>query len=576
MKDEHDGRPATELRVAEVERLLEERESLIHNLEVHQAELEAQNRELREAQQLLEESRARYADLYDFAPVAYCTLDPAGCITEINLTGAAMLGTPRSRVIGKPFAVFVARDDRAAFRTHLNDWLSSSRSQTHVELTLARSTGQPIVIQMVSSTAVDRTGKVVACRSAFTDISERKRAEAALRFAVRMRQEFLALVSHELRNPLNVIQLGVRVLQASPNATGLRGVDSIGHAATQMTRMLSDLLDLSGMDAGHLSMDRKMERIDELLSAIIVSATSAADKKSVTLRAIDSPYLVAYCDRDRVLQVLTNLVGNALKFTSAGGEVCIQAQRKQDEIEIAVRDTGPGMSKLQLDHIFDPYWQVAKTAKQGTGLGLSIAKGIVEFHGGRIWVESELGRGSTFFFTLPLAPTQQPAPDADHPRPQSHAGPLSGGFPVVKEPTEQRPGATGNETILIVDDELETGKLLTELLHAEGYEVATAADGAEALAYLHNAARLPFVILLDLVMPNVDGWQFLEERASDARLADIPVVLISGQVDARETARSLGLASWIEKPIGLANLLKTLAPIRQHSPGGDHRVRHDA
>src|SRR6185437_9604416 len=124
-------------------RLLDDRDRLIHDLEVHQAELEAQNHQLREAQHLIEESRARYSDLYDFAPVAYCTLDPAGCITEINLTGAAMLGTPRGRVIGKPFAVFVSQADRAAFRTHLQTRLASPEGQAVVEVTLAVPGPQP-------------------------------------------------------------------------------------------------------------------------------------------------------------------------------------------------------------------------------------------------------------------------------------------------------------------------------------------------------------------------------------------------------------------------------------------------
>ena len=198
-------------RVAQVERLLEERERLIHDLEVHQVELEVQNQQLREAQHLLEESRARYSDLYDFAPVSYCTLDPAGCIVEINLTGAAMLGTPRGHVIGKPFAVYVAEADRTAFRTHLQRRLSSTHGEDKLEFTLAGPAKPPVVIGMVSAVALDQTGTIVGCRSAFTDISERKRAEESLRVAVRMREDFLAIVSHDLRNPLNSIMLGSAV-----------------------------------------------------------------------------------------------------------------------------------------------------------------------------------------------------------------------------------------------------------------------------------------------------------------------------------------------------------------------------
>ena len=558
---------ATSARVAQVERLLEERDRLIYDLAVHQTELEAQNQQLREAQNLLEESRARYSDLYDFAPVAYCTFDPDGCIAEINLTGAAMLGVPRGRVIGKPFAVYVSEADRTAFRTHVHRRLSAPQGNALVELTLVGAAQPPVVIQMVSVVATDRTGTIVGCRSAFTDITEQKRAEESLRLAVRVREEFLAIVSHDLRNPLNSIMLGSEVLQMSPalDAQSRGKVNLINDAAIRMSRMLSDLLDLSSMDAGYLSMERKLESVDELLSTTVETATPGAAAKSIRLEtAIDEPHLVAYCDRDRVLQVLTNLIGNAIKFTRRGGSICLEARRTFDEIELSVRDSGAGIAKSQLDHIFDPYWQAAKTAKLGTGLGLSIARGIVEFHGGKIWAESIVDRGSCFFFTLPSQPTPDLRPSVNKLRRRSESGPLSGSYPVVTRPadgpwTEQGP-------ILIVDDEPDMRLLLTDLLRAEGYDVATAADGAKAFEYLRSATILPSLILLDLVMPNVDGWQFIEERTHDPRLAGIPVVLISGQAAARETARSLGLAGYIEKPISVARLREVLARIRGRTP----------
>jgi PAS domain S-box-containing protein len=555
-------------RVAQVERLLEERERLIHDLEVHQVELEVQNQQLREAQHLLEESRARYSDLYDFAPVSYCTLDPAGCIVEINLTGAAMLGTPRGHVIGKPFAVYVAEADRTAFRTHLQRRLSSTHGEDKLEFTLAGPAKPPVVIGMVSAVALDQTGTIVGCRSAFTDISERKRAEESLRVAVRMREDFLAIVSHDLRNPLNSIMLGSAVLKKSPtlDARSLSHVDIIGRAATRMDRMLSDLLDLSSMDAGHLSMERGAERVESLLSVIVENTGPAANAKSIRLEtALDDPQLVAYCDRDRILQVLMNLVGNAIKFSRVGACVRIEAKRTLGAVELSVHDSSVGIAKAQLDHIFDPYWQGAKTAKLGTGLGLSIARGIIEFHGGRIWVESVVDRGSSFYFTLPSAPIQRANVEEWKPRLRRKSGPLSGNYPVVDESVPLTP-AERRRPILIVDDEADVHDLLTDLLRAEGYDVVTASDGAEALEYLRAAPVLPGMILLDLVMPNMDGWEFLEQRSHDPRLAGIPIVLISGQTSARETARALGLASFVEKPIVAARLREVLTRMHEDAP----------
>lgn len=539
----------------------DERDRLIHDLEVHQAELEAQNQQLREAHHQLEESRARYSDLYDFAPVAYCTFDRTGLVSEINLTGAAMLGTQRSRVIGKPFSVYVSEPDRAAFRSHLQRRLASPQGPEVVQLTLANSAKHPIVVQMVSAVARNHGGAIVSCRSTFTDITEQKRAEEALRLAVHMREEFLAIVSHDLRNPLNSVLLGSEMLQgARLDAASLGRVDLIHNAAQRMGRMLSDLLDLSSMDAGHLSMERKPESVDALLAATVEAASTSAATKSIQLDTVaDESRMVAYCDRDRVLQVLTNLVGNAIKFSGNHARIRIEARRIRDEIEFAVRDSGVGIAKSQLDHIFDAYWQAPKTATLGTGLGLSIARGIVEFHDGRIWAESVLGRGSCFLFTLPATPNIEWTQETNAKRERRKSGPLSGSHPIVKPPAEVSPSKRG--PILIVDDEQDVHTLLTDVLRGEGYEVAAVSDGAEALDYLRAATTLPCLILLDLVMPRVDGWQFIEERSHDPRLARIPVVLISGQVAARETARSLGLASYIEKPIEVAALREMLARI---------------
>jgi PAS domain S-box-containing protein len=546
----------------------DERDRLIHDLEVHQAELEAQNQQLREAQHQLEESRARYSDLYDFAPVAYCTFDAAGCISEINLTGAAMLGTQRSRVIGKPFAVYVSPHDRAAFRMHLQRRLQVPQGPAVVELTLASAAKQPIVVQMVSVVARDHDGASVSCRSTFTDITEQKRAEAALHLAVHMREEFLAIVSHDLRNPLNSILLGTEILQGAnkldPTSSGK--VTLIHNAATRMSRMLSDLLDLSSMDAGHLSIERKPESVDALLAAAVEAASSSAAQREIRLETIiDEPGLVAYCDRNRILQVLLNLVGNAIKFSRRTSRVCLEARRQLDEIEISVRDFGDGISASQLEHIFDPYWQAPNTAKLGTGLGLSIARGIVEFHHGQLRVESVVGRGSCFIFTLPGTPNRELARPATPRRERRGSGPLSGGHPIVRPAIEASPPAERGP-ILIVDDERDVHMLLAEVLRGDGYEVATATDGAEALVYLRAATKLPCLILLDLVMPNVDGWQFLEQRADEPRLAEIPVVLISGQVAARETARALGLAGNMEKPIGVAPVREMLERLFAGAP----------
>jgi len=541
--------------------LTQERDRLIYDLEVHQTELEVQNRQLRDTQQLLEDSRTRYSDLYDFAPIAYCTLDLSGSIVEINLAGAALLEMPRGQLIGKPFPVFVSQAERAAFRHYWSQRRSVSNEQTAFELTLRTSSKSPTTIQMINAPALDRERTVVGYRTVLTDITELKRAENALRLAVRMREDFLAVVSHDLRTPLNSIMLGSEVLLHA-QAVGSAGADHLGRitrAATRMSLLLGDLLDLSSMDAGQLSMDRQMVSIELLLATLVESLEANVAQKSLQLDVeLEVPHLVAYCDRDRIGQVLTNLVGNAIKFTRRGGQIRIGARRHVDGVELSVRDSGAGIEALQLEHIFDPYWQAASSAKKGTGLGLAIAKGIVEIHGGSIRVESKAGAGSSFFFTLPAAPTPGHSAAVPVARKASTSGPLS----IIHLAGRERVSPPAHHRVLVIDDELDTRELLGSLLRDEGHDVSTAADGAEALEYLRGSDALPSLILLDLVMPVMDGWEFLEARGRDPRLNGIPVVLISGQLASRETARALGLASYIEKPIAAATVIEMMAGIR--------------
>jgi PAS domain S-box-containing protein len=182
------------------------REQLIGSLEAQRAELQAQNQALRETQRRLEEERARYVDLYDFAPVAYCTFDVQGSIVELNLTAAALLGGERERLLGQPFVLFVAAADKQRFLGYLTGCFTRSNKPT-LELTLAPRTREPLVVQIVSSLCTRGSGNRVGCRAVLTDLSEQQQTEESLRFSVRMREDFLAIVSHDLRSPLNSILL---------------------------------------------------------------------------------------------------------------------------------------------------------------------------------------------------------------------------------------------------------------------------------------------------------------------------------------------------------------------------------
>jgi len=237
-----------------------------------------------------------------------------------------------------------------------------------------------------------------------TDITE-------LKEALKARQQILEIVSHDLRNPLNSITLATRGLEkvevlgpSSPMIKKLTGV--IMRATQQMLRMVADLLDHDALEAQRLSMKRGPEVPGELIQESMHAFEGFAREKQVIVEMVIPEKLPKVdADRQRVVQLMSNLVGNALKATDAGGSIVGRAEdeARRNEVLFAIADTGKGIAEKDLPHLFEPYWRSANAAYVGTGLGLAITKGIVAAHGGRIWAESQLGKGTTFFFTLPIA-----------------------------------------------------------------------------------------------------------------------------------------------------------------------------
>ena len=225
--------------------------------------------------------------------------------------------------------------------------------------------------------------------------------------ATRARDEILAVVAHDLRNPLNTVMMaaGLMLESTSPDRPQeRRQVEIVRRAADRMNRMIQDLLDVKRMESGRLWLDPRPEAVTGLIADTIEMLRPLAEGSSIRLETHLMPDLPAVmADATRISQVLSNLVGNAVKFTPRNGMITISADRAEGEVRFSVIDTGPGIPAEQLPHIFGRFWQAKASDRRGIGLGLAIAKGIVEAHGGRIWVESSVGLGSTFYFTLPVA-----------------------------------------------------------------------------------------------------------------------------------------------------------------------------
>jgi signal transduction histidine kinase len=227
--------------------------------------------------------------------------------------------------------------------------------------------------------------------------------------AVAARDEVLSIVSHDLGNPLSAIRVSSRVvsrlLDQGETARALEQVEGIRTAGAQMERLIRDLLEVRRIEAGRLRLVRRPEPVAALVTEAVAALQPLADDQGVTLESRLDGALTATLrvDADRVQQIFSNLIGNALKFTPTGGTITVGAAPFDDGVEFYVQDTGPGLSPEEIEHVFDRFWQARQLGSPGIGLGLSIARGMTEAHGGRIRVESEDGRGSRFLFRIPVA-----------------------------------------------------------------------------------------------------------------------------------------------------------------------------
>jgi len=269
------------------------------------------------------------------------------------------------------------------------------------------------VIKFISSTSSSAYGRAdlrlaedVAYRASLA--IENSRLYRIAERAILARDNVLGVVAHDLRNPLGTILMSSALLRRrgeEPERRSRKPAEAIERAVTRMDRLIQDLLDVTQMEAGRLSVEQARVPAGQVVSESLETQKPLASSASLELRLeVEMDLPEVWADRDRLLQILENLIGNAVKFTEAGGHIVIGAAPRDDEVLFWVTDTGAGIAAEDMPHLFDRFWQARKAKRRGAGLGLPIVKGIVEAHGGRIWVESTPGCGSTFYFTIPAAP----------------------------------------------------------------------------------------------------------------------------------------------------------------------------
>jgi signal transduction histidine kinase/DNA-binding response OmpR family regulator len=372
-----------------------------------------------------------------------------------------------------------------------------------------------------------------------------KHANVGLDEANRHKSVFLASMSHELRTPLNAI-LGFSELLIDSNngqfpvATRKRFLEQIHSSGKHLLGLINDILDLSKVEAGQMELRLQTFTVAEVVTQVAGTVEALAAQRNIELRIGEASAGDITADPGKVKQMLLNLVSNAVKFTPEGGVVTIGALRLDDSVELSVTDTGIGIAKEDQDRVFHEFQQVDSgvgRSQPGTGLGLTLTRRFAKLHGGDVRVESEPGKGSVFTIRLPLV-AMHPLAALDGRRAPTGAGDASG--PLV----------------LVVEDDPAAAELLTRQLESAGFNTVLARTGNDALAKARE--RRPAAITLDILLPDLDGWEVLTRLKRDAATSDIPVVVVS-VVDNPELGIALGALDYFVKPVPAKDLINRLA-----------------
>ena len=375
--------------------------------------------------------------------------------------------------------------------------------------------------------------------------------------ASRAKDEFLAVLSHELRTPLTPVLGWVRILKSgtlAPEATA-RALDTVERNTRLQAQLVEDLLDVSRIIAGKLSLDLRPVALGPIVDGVIESTAAAAAAKSIVVnRHVDPDLPRIEADANRLQQVLANLLSNAVKFTPVGGRVDVVAVRVADKVRLAVTDTGDGLAPDVAPHIFDRFRQADSTITRqygGLGLGLSIVRHIVERHGGTVDASSEgIGRGATFTVTLPIG------------------GPVSAAAAGAQLPAPAATDLLADLRVLVVDDDADTRELVTVILQRAGADVAGAGSTDEALR--HAEQRAPDVVVSDLAMPARDGYALLRALHGRGLARGLVTIALTAHArrEDRERALGAGYDAYVTKPVepaALAALVKELVEKRRRS-----------
>jgi PAS domain S-box-containing protein len=464
---------------------------------------------------------------------------------RLNRAGEDLLGFTRDELIGKNDFDFFSPEQAEHFVSLDRETLRIGRLVDIPEEVIQTKNKGARILHTKKIPILDASGEPSFLLGISEDITETRKAQEAVRTAQgeaeranRAKSEFLASMSHELRTPLNAI-LGFSELLSDDSTdqfdkkTRRRFLDQIHSSGRHLLQLINDILDLSKVEAGQMELHLESVDLGSVIQDVRATIEPLALSKSIVLNTESKREISLIADSAKVKQMLLNLVSNAIKFTPNGGRIDIRIRRLDAWVEIAVSDSGIGIAKEDLERLFTEFQQLDAgpgRQQEGTGLGLALTRRFAELHGGQVIVESEVGKGSTFTLRLPLqTAARRPA--------------------AVATTDPSRP------LVLVVDDNPQAAEILSRYLHAGGFGTAVARTGPEAL---RMAGELkPVAITLDILLPQVDGWEVLNRLKADEATQNIPVVVVS-VVDNPSLGRALGALDYFVKPVDGKALLSRL------------------
>ena len=521
----------------------------------------------KEAENALKKSEQKYRLLAENALDIIWTVDLDGRLTYISPAIEKLIGFTDAEVLNMPMTDYIVAEDCKALLESLAAELAKPPEERPVsqtrEMRYKTRDGRVLEVEFTATWLMDDQGQVCGVQGNTRDMTEHKQAEAnriarlTAEAANREKSLFLSNMSHEIRTPMNAI-LGFAQILERDSSLSLRQMEqirSINRSGRYLLHLINDILDMSKIEAGMIMLKPRIFHLHDLLGDLEMMFRSRTDAMGLQLLVERDIYLPdhIFCDESRLRQVLVNLVGNAVKFTEKGGvsvRVRVEpvhgrpaGEEKNMSLVVEVEDSGPGIPRKDLDSIFEAFRQSeAGTKAGGTGLGLAISRKLVEMMGGRLTVESEVGKGSCFHFDVRLEPAGTLA-EKETLKPDNIVGLDLGSSPW---------------RILIVDDIKTNRDLLLSLLKPIGFEVREAENGAGAIEIFQDWK--PHAVLMDMRMPVMDGYEATRWIKADKAGAATPVIAVTASAfkESKEEILATGASAYLRKPFRMGELYEAL------------------